>query len=56
MIPSNAENDDKKASLKSPNLELITTGDGSSSLLNTELNDFYHSTKGAIRRISACLH
>lgn len=49
MIPSNTENDNKKASLKSPNLELITTGDGSSSLLNTELNDFYHSTKGAIR-------
>ena len=48
MIPSNAENNDKKASLKSSNLELITTGDGSSSLLNTELNDFYHSTKGAI--------
>ena len=48
MIPSNTENDNKKASLKSPNLELITTGDGSSSLLNTELNDFYHSTKGAI--------
>tara|TARA_B110000503_G_scaffold43336_1_gene70895 strand:- start:132 stop:848 length:717 start_codon:yes stop_codon:yes gene_type:complete len=48
MIPSNAENEDKKASLKSSSLELITTGDGSSSLLNTELNDFYHSTKGAI--------
>jgi len=48
MIPSNAENNDTKASLKSANLELITTGDGSSSLLDTELNDFYHSTKGAI--------
>ena len=48
MIPSNAENEDKKASLKSSSLELITTGDSSSSLLNTELNDFYHSTKGAI--------
>ena len=45
MIPSNAENDGKKASLKSSNLELITTGDGSSSLLNTELNDFYHFYK-----------
>jgi len=45
MIPSNAENDGKKASLKSSNLELITTGDGSSSLLNTKLNDFVTQRK-----------
>ncbi len=48
MIPSISENDDKNIPLQPSNLELITTGDGSSSLLNTELNDFYHSTKGAI--------
>ena len=48
MMPSISENDDKNIPLKPSNLELITTGDGSSSLLNTELNDFYHSTKGAI--------
>tara|TARA_X000001036_G_C20681546_1_gene806079 strand:+ start:2578 stop:3294 length:717 start_codon:yes stop_codon:yes gene_type:complete len=48
MITSNSENYDKKPLLKPSNLELIITGDGSSSLFNTELNDFYHSTKGAI--------
>jgi tRNA U34 5-methylaminomethyl-2-thiouridine-forming methyltransferase MnmC len=31
------------------NLEIITTGDGSSSLLNKELNETYHSVHGALR-------
>ncbi len=30
-------------------LQLITTGDGSHSLLNTELNETYHSVHGAVR-------
>ena len=30
-------------------LQLITTGDGSHSLLNTDLNETYHSTHGAVR-------
>src|SRR5688500_7123214 len=31
------------------NLEIITTSDGSHSLLNTELNETYHSIHGAIQ-------
>ena len=30
-------------------LQLITTGDGSQSLLNTDLNETYHSVHGAVR-------
>ncbi len=30
-------------------LQLITTGDGSHSLLNTDLNETYHSTHGAVQ-------
>src|SRR5204863_9063129 len=36
----------KKSSM---NIEIITTSDGSHSLLNTELNETYHSTHGAIQ-------
>jgi tRNA U34 5-methylaminomethyl-2-thiouridine-forming methyltransferase MnmC len=32
-----------------PNISIITTSDGSHSLLNTDLNETYHSTHGAIR-------
>ena len=48
MIPPSSRNNYKKTILFKPNLKLLITEDGSSSLLNTTLNDYYHSTKGAI--------
>ena len=46
MTPKSCNNN--KKNLSKSNLKLIITVDGSSSLLNIKLNDFYHSTKGAI--------
>jgi len=46
MTPKSCDNN--KKNLSKSNLKLIITVDGSSSLLNIKLNDFYHSTKGAI--------